>query len=533
MTEIRLGGYAAKQCPRVTHNRFCPEQPEPAPTPPDVQQRLDEGIAFEAQLTQRIAALFEQAGRRADLVIVQDDWDQDTTMRAVEQGVAVIVNARLADSATRKGAPDILVRYGDGYLPVDIKHHQTIRWATGATPSRSSVQLSPITDPTAWQDHRVGSNKGGSHANDAFQLAHYTRHLQDLGLHAGPHVGGIVGTSAVTALVGEDVGITWYKLDEPVKKGDPSVLSTYDQAFACRLAVGRAAADGGELVRPLHIAECAECPWREYCPSVVPADDASFAIVMSLPDRDRWTSLYNQAGHDGRLSVAQLAALDLKEFPDSKWLADLVRRAAMTVAGRDIDALHGVWPKVPAAGLEADFDIEWDRAGRIYQWGLRVRDGQDESTVRNLTVYDFAPMDDAAEERLARRFVTVVESLKREAQESGRKLKIFHWHHVEKSRTRKFDFVERALAEPLYDLLKWFGKYFFTRQSQSIKKVAPLFGFHWAVDDPGGLGSMEYIEKARQGDAAAVEWCLKYNYSDVEAQAWIRDGLRRMRPPEE
>jgi len=67
------------------------------------------------------------------------------------------------------------------------------------------------------------------------------------------------------------------------------------------------------------------------------------------------------------------------------------------------------------------------------------------------------------------------------------------------------------------------------RGTYSIKNIAPMFGFEWGVEDPGGFGSMDKIEQARipgpDGDAAR-QWCLAYNESDVAAQAAIRDGLR-------
>ena len=63
--------------------------------------------------------------------------------------------------------------------------------------------------------------------------------------------------------------------------------------------------------------------------------------------------------------------------------------------------------------------------------------------------------------------------------------------------------------------------------------MAPIFGFHWAVEDAGGAASQVKIDLARAGGdegRAAVQWLAAYNGSDVAAQAAIRDGLRRASP---
>ena len=110
---------------------------------------------------------------------------------------------------------------------------------------------------------------------------------------------------------------------------------------------------------------------------------------------------------------------------------------------------------------------------------------------------------------------------------------VYHWHHVEVSRTRKFDSVVAALDGITIDLLNWFTGTFRVQGTAGIKAVARLFGFNWEVDDPGGRLSMLKIEVAR-GDGPeadeAREWCLAYNRSDVAAQAVIRDGLRARFP---
>jgi len=188
---------------------------------------------------------------------------------------------------------------------------------------------------------------------------------------------------------------------------------------------------------------------------------------------------------------------------------------------------------VPRADIEIDFDIEWDNSNRIYQWGLRVREGQDEQTARYEPVVSFDYLDDDSELALAEQAATRIMQIRAEAEKAGKTVAVYHWHHVEVSNTRKFGCITAALDGITLDLLSWFARTFRVQGSAGIKTIAQHFGFSWAVDDPGGRLSMLKIEVARAGGPTAAEaeqWCLSYNESDVAAQAAIRDGLRAMFP---
>ena len=192
----------------------------------------------------------------------------------------------------------------------------------------------------------------------------------------------------------------------------------------------------------------------------------------------------------------------------------------------------GEWPAVPSADIEIDFDIEWDRDGRIYQWGLRVRDGQDESTARYDPGVSFDPLDEAAEFELAERFADTLEAHLLAAEADGRTVAIYHWTTPEVTRTRRFPRVAALLEGRTVDLCAWMNKEFRVRESFSLKDVAKNCGFSWGVEDAGGFMSLEKIARARGNgpDAAgARQWCLDYNEADVAAQAAIRDHLSRPR----
>lgn len=538
--DLVLGGYPAKRCARAVHNDFSPASPPKPPVDEQTRRLFSAGNEFEEHVNAELAAggallLSDDAGFEANAT---------ATLDAMRNGIPVIVNGRLPRVKARVGAPDVLVRLGAGYVPVDVKLHGT------RTPAaRRSVWLSPLDDPAELRLVEGLSEAHGHLEKDGIQLAHYTRMLQELGLHAGDAhlVGGIIGSSDFEADVGRVRMVQWldlagprrttYSASAPSGRAQRSLLERYDHEFAFRLEVAAAAASGGEIVRPFHIYECRTCPWLQYCTGLVGPRDASFAIATGLPSAQQWRLLYDT----GTTTVDALAVHDPDRAPDG-WderdsqpgpraadrFAALVRRARMTVAGVEYEPLSR-WPQVPQADVEVDFDIEWDLDGHIYLWGLRVRDGQDDSTAVFDPVVSYEPIDQAGEAELAAEFAARLGAVVAAEESAGRSVTVFHWSHPERSMTRKYPEVDRLLEGRAVDLCAWYGQHFLSRAGASLKVVAPMFGFRWAVDDAGGAQSQLKIEAARGEGPAADEaraWLHRYNESDVAAQAAIRDGLR-------
>ena len=370
---VVLGGYPAKRCARSVHNDFSPASP-PRPSVDAATQKLfDAGNAFEARVNDRLA---EAAG--AVVLSDEDGWDVniERTVAAMRSGAPLIVNGRLPRAGSMVGAPDVLVRLGEGYVPVDVKLHGTRRNTT-----RGSLWVSSLADPSVrWQATGL-SDAGASVTGDGFQLAHYTRMLQELGFHAGDEhlIGGIIGQSDYTDLGGDPWLVTWYDLGTPRKdtysasaesgRARRSLLERYDHEFAFRVMVAEEAKAGGELVRPFHVSECGWCVWEEYCTQVAGPDDASFAIRTGLPTAQQWRYLYDL----GKATVADLAASG-DELPTGWSPRDtqpgamaekkyrlLVRRARMAQAGVAFEP-SGQWPTGPVRGR---------RGGLRHRMGLR------------------------------------------------------------------------------------------------------------------------------------------------------------------
>ena len=260
--------------------RACPQrvqldvlQPcEPLPESPFLLKLMRRGDEYEDAT---VASLF--AGVEGATVVEADDPDAREwhTMQALGGGARVVVGGRLPvdHDAHRVGEPDLLVRHGDGYVPVDVKSHKSLDAAKKR--GEGTALVSPLTEPffeTAVTDLDLVARR---HVGDLLQLAHYRRLLEGAGYAcSGPNVGGICGSEGV---------VVWYDLDAcrlersehapSTVPGQLSVMERYDVEFAHRLDVYVAAeehaGDGSVplLAEPIVCAECEMCRWRDWCGS--------------------------------------------------------------------------------------------------------------------------------------------------------------------------------------------------------------------------------------------------------------------------
>lgn len=154
---------------------------------------------------------------------------------------------------------------------------------------------------------------------------------------------------------------------------------------------------------------------------------------------------------------------------------------------------------------------------------------------------NWEPLDERAERALAARFAAWLRAQRTAAEAAGEALRVFHWSHPEWSKlhsilgTAEVDDLTNPDTGVFVDVEKVFKAHFTSLRGSSIKKVAPLFGFGWRVDDPGGAVSQTYLATVHTSTdpndvAAAKHWLLSYNEDDTAAMAAIRDGMRTWRP---
>jgi predicted RecB family nuclease len=534
---ILLGGYAAKSCARATHNTYDETIPEPPYEVPVTTQALfDRGITHEAAVFARFVA-------EATDVIDLSDLDGDksghiaATVDAMTAGRQVILGGRLPDdlAGCRTGKPDVLLAASDGgYHPADVKGHMVLnrKWTDGLVaeidqPHRNCAVTAEDLG-LRWRE------------DDLLQLAHYWRMLEACGHAAAEPWGAIVGTEGRLA---------WYDLATPAfetfsrsdGKRARSALERYDHEHDFRVEVAKVAqqitgAPGGPLplVSPIGQAECEECRWAPVCVETLPDDDLSKQLGGVLSVRE-YLALRNR----GVATVDAFAGLDVAELAASSYADETANQrqrevrlrkakihAELLLAGLVLRRRTDAVIDVPRADVEIDIDMECDRDGRVYLWGLLVSRGPDSEYV---PFVDRDLSDPDAELRLARRCFDWIAAEHQDAL-------VFHYTKIEVSKARGIlgDEIGRyagtsADVDGWVDLYEHVRPAFDSRGGLGLKVVATHgAGFSWRDEDPGGLQSQLWLDQARAGDDEALQRILDYNEDDVRATLAVRDWLKNL-----
>jgi len=563
---VLLSGYAAKQCARRIHNDWDATIPkEPWEPSPQMQLMFDEGLAFESDV---FGALQDVLCER--LVVIDRDLSKSAviaeTVAAMDAGAEVIAEGWLPDDlgGARTGRPDLLVKVtaSDGtsfYAPGDIKAHKTVKEVASGR-----LTYSLPSDPGSLMVVDGLAEEIAGCFDDFLQLAHYSRMLdaagygpESAGIADGARMGFIIGRDALADWVGSDVVLVWHDLTAPHFKtfsrssgsAKRSALARYDHEHGFRVKVAQVAqlrvgapSDPEPLVVPIGQSECLECPWEAYCTPLLDGI-ASGDIRSGRLNVREWLTLQSI----GVVTTEDLAAVDVD---DPVWLAsyldlvphqvgaekrlrEAVTRAQMIGAGEQLRRTTAGALDVPRADIEIDFDIEWDVDDRVYLWGARIRQGQDDTTAQYVPFVSWEALDDAGELALAQEFITWLRACVESARANGQSLAVFHYTSPEVRYLQKI-LGEDAVADVLehfVDLIELMREHFIGVEGLGIKKVATAFGFAWRDDDPGGLQSQAWLEQARALDGAEAEALrtriLEYNEDDVAATAALRDGLTR------
>lgn len=541
------GAYVAKRCP-VRAQWDVVEPGDPIPLDDTVVARMAAGDAFEAEVVAAIVARFPDA-----VVAAGEVPDREVvTVAAMRDGAPLIVAGRLPTDETgrRVGEPDLLVRSGDAavdgrwrYLPVDIKHHRAAGREHDGTAAVVADLEGLLEAPTAAAEE---PKAGRRHRDDLLQLAHYHRMLEACG-HAAP-------APAWGAIIGRESRVVWYRLDRPMwrtpSRSQGSKLRTslqiYDFEFAFRLdvkAVAGAHADDPSvplLVVPVRIPECGACVWWGVCrPMLEDANDISLLPRLSW----RQWAAFREIGVSTLPALAALSLDRQVEGVTAEQVRMFVEDARARIGPADAYLRPGCEAvAVPGGDLEVDVDMESVEDG-VYLWGAWVTDRAGTGLVapgyHRFDCFDGSLGDEGAAAAFAA-FWSWLGALRRACAARGKSFRAYCWYAAaEKGALRALapgagveDEVEAFIASDEWvDLHAVTRDHLLTGFGYSLKEVAPLAGFAWRDEDPGGAQSMLWYARAIDPSTGAAERealvarLLAYNEDDVRATAAVREWL--------
>ena len=192
--------------------------------------------------------------------------------------------------------------------------------------------------------------------------------------------------------------------------------------------------------------------------------------------------------------------------------------------------------------IEVDVDMENNTEKRVYLWGALVTEPKSvnpEPTYHSFETWE--PLTNETEAANSLRFWRWLTKLRSDAEAEG---KTFGAYCYNASAENKYlnklgdavgisDEIDAFTQSNVWvDLLADVSREFVTGGSLGLKLIAPLAGYSWTVEDPGGLKSMLVYEDAINGDAnqrqLARQWLLDYNKGDVHATLAVRQWLEKI-----
>ena len=346
---VKLGGYAAKQCPEMLRKELDPSYPEAWKDEYDAftLSIMGSGNHFEGEVVlpalekairsnitidttkpmgpKRMATVLAEARTKTLVIFDGTREEKSKTLRETlthalcEQPgkVRVLWNPRLrswkkdgrsVEWMNRSAEPDLLYRQGTRttakprWGSIDVKWHKAF---TGAR-SDKTWKVSRLSSPYL---HRASSEAhvGTPQKVDALQLSHYHRALEFHGL-AGIPTGGVIGKA-----IDGQLKVVWVDLTEKLyQRRSIGALDMYDAKFDVALRVALREMDRIDdptlepLAGPEWKTECPTCVWRTTCHDELSVADHITLLPGITPSRAK---AHYAAGVS---EVAALAKLDTK-----------------------------------------------------------------------------------------------------------------------------------------------------------------------------------------------------------------------------
>jgi predicted RecB family nuclease len=516
---ILIGGGELGRCPtRIHHRRFTTDVRDADPV---IERRIADGRRWEKTVLARLL----EGSRAATISSVDDPFNpaapvviagtvgttdaEAITTHLLDIGVPMIIGGRISSAELLSvGAPDLLVHLPDGYAPIDVKHHKVV--GRSGIPARSTP-IGHLTDTDGMQCRfRTGRT------NDLLQVAHYWTLLDHMGRANPGHHAGIIGAET-------GMQCLWVDLDA----GSFTILDRYGAALAEAVAVVEAGRNHPErpLVPPVWRGECRGCPWAGVCRSELEdIDHVSLLPAVRAHDTHRLLA----AGVTTTATVARLTPESLP--PDMENAGEAILQARAREA-RSLLVRSGSDLTLPNASIEIDFDVETYH-GVLYLAGLLVG-GEGSAQFRPFSDWTGTPEGE-------RRVLSDLFSFFDRLAEHG-DFVVYHWTGYERTILEEASERHGLALTTASSVDDWFDRYacdlwawvkqrFVSPNGYSLKVIAPLCGFDWRDEDPGGAQSEIWYSDLLAGDLSQRRRLLEYNEDDVAAQLAIRRWVRSRAP---
>ena len=482
-------------------------------------------------------------------IILGANIDQDT-----EDHLATLIDGYSKTDPDRISRPDLLIRVGENghpmWAPVDMKSHGASAKNTTHTLERTNLDLTPAEEP---------SIVGRFEREDALQLAHYSIHLQNLGL---------AFTDARAGIIGKDGEfIHWANLDQVLLgrgKAAPSAILVYYEEFkrATDLAIKAIAKDKDHSIHIDSIAKvtpgdygCMRCEFKNVCLDEIESYDNGNGHVTLLA---RVTPAFQKQYFENIDSIADLRiASGLSDKADPAIVRARVWQTEIPELINESEPLD-----IPEFDIEIDIDLENSQAAlfesfeaslpgkdQVYLYGYGILDrtvSKDWNDADFKSIVNFDDTVEAEIEVLSTMWKVLNDEVAK-AKAAGKTIGIFHYSPHERSWFKKFakrhaavagvpslPEVEAFMDEYFVDLIEYSKLVALKVTGYGIKKMAPLANFKWQVDDPGGaLSLLKYREAineklTKEERDAHREWLRSYNIDDVKATFAVREYLRKL-----
>jgi predicted RecB family nuclease len=534
---------------RITLARAEPNYAHRTPVTPEIERRRDEAEHHRRSVFERLVALHPDA--------VTATGHQHTE-ELIENGVELILNARLADvGARRTVTSQAFVRVGRvddrfTYAPLVIKNHEVTEAASTRQLFEGSLERLVPSDVIVREG--LGLRSTATVRRDVLLLDGATRILQAFAA-ADPSTRG--------ALVDRNARLWWLDLASPTYSR--SNLSAYDVFYRERVDALNALDEWFDLggafpTSPYWHRECLTCEFSEHCQGELEAiDDVSLTRFTSIDQqfalRDHGVNTRNQLA---RLDPVRAMSARAKSVVPGPLVAvedrlgrrfgrldELIYRARSHVRDSALRILDPSLMGCPTADVEVDVDMEsYDDA--TYLWGANVtlRTPVDGVLEGYTTFVEWGELTREAEARNFAAFWTWLTNLRQICATQGRSFAAYcFWAQAEDGAMNRAvattvdgaptvqDLNEfRQLSPPawidLHDLAKVQIQ---TEGPLGLKQLAASAGFRWRDVNPSGEASMLWYEVATRGDDAEAvtsrQRILDYNEDDCRATKSLREWL--------